>query len=62
MSAFIVLQQMLVLFVMMAIGYILWKIHWLDEDSCKGISKLVVNVFNPLLLIASIVGYDFKSG
>lgn len=62
MSAFIVLQQMLVLFAMMAIGYILWKIHWLDEDSCKGISKLVVNVFNPLLLIASIVGYDFKSG
>lgn len=62
MSAFIVLQQMLVLFAMMAIGYILWKIHWLNEDSCKGISKLVVNVFNPLLLIASIVGYDFKSG
>ncbi len=62
MSAFIVLQQMLVLFTMMAIGYILWNIHWLDEDSCKGISKLVVNVFNPLLLIASIVGYDFKSG
>ena len=30
MSAFIVLQQMLVLFAMMAIGYILWKfIGWM---------------------------------
>lgn len=61
MSAIIVLQQMLELFAMMAIGYGLWKVKWLDEGSCKGISKLVVNVFNPLLLIGSIAGYDFEN-
>lgn len=61
MSAIIVLQQMLVLFAMMAIGYGLWRVKWLDEGSCKGISKLVVNVFNPLLLIGSIAGYDFEN-
>lgn len=61
MSAIIVLQQMLILFAMMAIGYGLWKIKWLDDGSCKGISKLVVNVFNPLLLLGSIAGYDFEN-
>lgn len=61
MSEIIVLQQMLILFAMMAIGYGLWKIKWLDDGSCKGISKLVVNVFNPLLLLGSIAGYDFEN-
>lgn len=61
MSAVIVLQQMLVLFAMMAIGVFLWKKEWLNESSCKGISKLVVSVFNPLLLISSVTGYNFEN-
>ena len=61
MSAMIVLQQMLVLFAMMAIGMFLWKKQWIDEKGQKSISKLVVNIFNPLLLINSIAGYDFAN-
>lgn len=61
MSAIIVLKQMLVLFAMMAIGMFLWKKQWIDENSQKSISKLVVNIFNPLLVINSIAGYDFDN-
>lgn len=61
MSAMIVLGQMLVLFAMMAIGYFAWKKQWIDGRSQKGISKLVVDVFNPLLVISGIVGYDYEN-
>lgn len=61
MSAVIVLGQMLVLFAMMAVGYFAWKKQWIDEKSQKGISKLVVDVFNPLLVISGIVGYDYEN-
>lgn len=60
MSAVIVLQQMLVLFSMMAIGAFLWKKNWIDAKGQKALSKMVVNIFNPLLLIYSISGYDFE--
>lgn len=61
MSAVIVLGQMLVLFAMMAVGYFAWKKQWIDEKSQKGISKLVVDVFNPLLVNSGIVGYDYEN-
>ena len=51
MSAVIVLQQMLVLFSMIAIGVFLWKKNWIDVKGQKALSKMVVNIFNPLLLI-----------
>ena len=60
MSAVIVLQQMLVLFSMIAIGVFLWKKNWIDVKGQKALSKMVVNIFNPLLLIYSISGYDFE--
>lgn len=61
MSAVIVLQQMLVLFAMMAVGIFFWKKGWVDESGQKAISKLVVNVFNPLLVVNGIMGYDFEN-
>lgn len=61
MSAVIVLKQMLVLFSMMAIGIFLWKKGWVDENGQKTISKLVVDIFNPMLVINGIVGYDFSN-
>lgn len=61
MSAMIVLKQMLVLFSMMAIGMFLWKKGWIEEKGQKTISKLVVDIFNPLLVINSIAGYDFAN-
>ena len=51
MSAVIVLQQMLVLFSMIAIGVFLWKKNWIDVKGQKALSKMVVNIFNPQMCI-----------
>ena len=61
MSMIIVLKQMLILFAMMAVGMLFGQKGWIDDSGQKAISKLVVNVFNPLLIIYSISGYDFEN-
>ena len=43
MNVQIILSQMLMLFVMMLIGYFLWKKQWLDEPANQKLSKIVVN-------------------
>lgn len=52
----IILSQMVMLFAMMMIGYGVWKKGWLDENSYQKLSKIVVNIFNPLLVIYGVVG------
>lgn len=56
MELFVVVQQMLVLFAMMLIGYILVRLRWMDETITSALSRLVVNVFNPFLIISSVLG------
>ena len=41
MNVQIILSQMLMLFVMMLIGYFLWKKQWLDEPANQKLSKIV---------------------
>lgn len=53
---FVVIQQMLVLLVMMLIGYIVFRIKWLDANACGKMSKIVVNVLNPCLMINGVLG------
>lgn len=55
MSSLIVLQQMLVLFAMMLIGYFVYKKSWVDDHSASSINKLVVNIFNPVLIVNSVL-------
>lgn len=55
-SAFIILQQMLVLFGMMLVGYFCYKINWIDDHTYGKLSKIVVNVLNPLLVIDGVLG------
>lgn len=55
MSAITVLGQMVVLFAMMAAGYIACKKGVLDNETSGRLSKLVVNVFNPLLIVNSVM-------
>lgn len=55
-SAFIILQQMLVLFGMMLVGYFCYKINWIDDHTYGKLSKIVVNIFNPLLVIDGVLG------
>lgn len=50
MSAVIVLQQMLVLFSMIAIGVFLWKKNWIDVKGQKALSKMVVNILTHCFL------------
>lgn len=55
-NAFIILQQMLVLFGMMLVGYFCYKIDWIDDHTYGKLSKIVVNILNPLLVIDGVLG------
>ena len=50
----IIFGQMLVLLTMMLTGAFVYKKKWLGEEGTANISKLVVNVFNPLLVIGGL--------
>ena len=47
----IIIGQMLMLFSMMLIGYVIWKRNWMDENAYQKLSRIVVNIFNPLLVV-----------
>ena len=53
MSITVVLQQMIIIFILIGIGMILFKKEMLSEMTSKQISGLIVNVTNPALLICS---------
>ena len=53
MSISVVLQQMIIIFILIGIGMILFKKEMLSEMTSKQISGLIVNVTNPALLICS---------
>lgn len=52
----IIFGQMLVLLAMMVTGAFVFKKQWIGEEGAANISKLVVNVFNPLLVIGGVLG------
>lgn len=52
----IIFGQMLVLLAMMLTGVFVYKKKWIGEEGSANISKLVVNVFNPLLVIGGVLG------
>lgn len=58
MNTFIVIQQMLVLFALMVVGYFCYKISWLDKNAYGRLSKIVVNVMNPMLIINGVLNKD----
>lgn len=64
MNTFIVIQQMLVLFALMVVGYACYKISWLDKNAYGKLSKIVVNVMNPMLIINGVLnkntGDDYR--
>lgn len=51
MNIFIIFQRMLMLLAMMGLGYISYKKNWLDDNSYKKLSGIVVNIFNPALVL-----------
>ena len=53
MSITVVLQQMVMIFILICIGLLLYKKEMLSEITSKQISGIIVNVTNPALLICS---------
>lgn len=53
MSITVVLQQMVIIFLLIGIGMILFRRKMLSEEGSKQISGLIINVTNPALLICS---------
>ncbi|MDE6601630.1 MAG: AEC family transporter [Lachnospiraceae bacterium] len=53
MSITIVLQQMVIIFILIGIGMILYRRKIISEEGSKQISGLIINVTNPALLICS---------
>lgn len=60
MNIFVAMQQMLVLLVMIIIGYLVFRIGWLDDNACSRMSKIVVNVLNPCLMVYGVLGKDAR--
>ena len=60
MNTQIILAQMLMLFAMMLTGYAIWKKEWFDESAYQKLSKIVVNILNPILVINGVAGKDAK--
>lgn len=58
MNVQIILAQMLMLFAMMLVGYFVWKKEWFDEDAYQKLSKIVVNILNPLLVVYGVLEKD----
>lgn len=54
----VIFSQMLVLLAMMAVGYWCYKKKWITEESSSHFSKLVVNVFNPVLVVNGVLGQN----
>lgn len=53
MSITVVLQQMVIIFLLIGIGMILYRKKMLSEETSKQISGIIINVTNPALLICS---------
>lgn len=58
MGIMVVFQTMLKLFLLLVLGFVLFKCHIFDEYTNKKISALIVNVASPMLIISSIAGVE----
>lgn len=58
MDIMVVFQTMLKLFLLLVLGFVLFKCHIFDEYKNKKISALIVNVASPMLIISSIAGVE----
>lgn len=54
-EGFIVFQRILVLLTMMALGFFAEKKHWVTDSGYRQISGLVVNIFNPMLVVNGVL-------
>ena len=55
-NSIIIFQKLIVLFGFILIGYIAYKKKWVTDEGSSQISGLIVNVFNPPLIIMTVIG------
>lgn len=51
-----IVTQMIILFVLVIVGYVLNKKNLMDEDFDRKLSKLIINVACPCLILSSVMG------
>ena len=49
----VMLQQMIVMFLMMAVGYLCYRKQILTEEVSRKVSAIVVKVANPCMILSS---------
>ena len=54
-NSFIIFQKLLVLFGFMFIGYFSYKRKWITDHTESQLSGLVLNIFNPALIISGVI-------
>lgn len=54
----VIFGQMLVLLAMMAIGFFCYKKSWVSDATAGSLSKMVVNIFNPILVVNGVLGQN----
>lgn len=54
MDIIVVINQMFILLLLMGLGYLLVKIKFVDDVFNKQLSKLIINVSMPALILASV--------
>ena len=54
----VIFGQMLVLLAMMAIGFFCYKKSWVSDGTAGHLSKMVVNIFNPILVVNGVLGQN----
>lgn len=59
-NSWIIFQKLLVLFGFMVIGSFSYRKKWISETSAGEISGLIVNIFNPALIISGVTGAEGK--
>ncbi len=54
----VIVEQMAMLFAMMLAGVWIWKLGWFDEAAYQKLSKVVVNLLNPILVLYGVMGKE----
>ena len=52
------LQQMIVLFLVMLVGFLAYKKNYINDNASKKLSNIVVNIANPALILSSVLSMD----
>lgn len=58
----LLLQQMIVLFILMGVGFLCYKLKMITDEVSKKLSAIVVNIANPAMVLTGCMGEDKIEG